>query len=247
MEKKVKILLVEDELIIADYMQECLNNYGYEVIDVCINYNEALTALANNTPDIVLLDITLKGDRNGIDLGNYINTKIQLPFVYITSHSDKATIDKAKQTLPYAYLIKPFDENDLYAAIETALMHFARRKEAAGEKEEGEKPVIIKDGIFVKHKGKFVKIQLNELFWLEANDNYVTLNTKAGQYVLKTTLKMLQDALPEYFVRTHRSYVINLHHIKSFDNEELVIDNKTLPVGKSHFADLLEKLKILQG
>lgn len=247
MEKNVKILLVEDELIIADYMQECLTNYGYDVIGVCINYNEAVAAMAGNLPDIVLLDITLKGEKSGIDLGAYINAKIQLPFVYITSHSDKATIDRAKQTLPYAYLIKPFDENDLYAAIETALMHFARRKETFGEKEEGEKPVIIKDGIFVKHKGKFVKIQLNELFWLEANDNYVTLNTQQGQYVLKTTLKMLQDALPGYFVRIHRSYVINLHHIKSFDSEELIIGNKSLPVGKSYFMDLMDKLKILQG
>lgn len=247
MEKNVKILLVEDELIIADYMQECLTNYGYDVIGVCINYNEAVAAMAGNLPDIVLLDITLKGEKSGIDLGAYINAKIQLPFVYITSHSDKATIDRAKQTLPYTYLIKPFDENDLYAAIETALMHFARRKETFGEKEEGEKPVIIKDGIFVKHKGKFVKIQLNELFWLEANDNYVTLNTQQGQYVLKTTLKMLQDALPGCFVRIHRSYVINLHHIKSFDSEELIISNKSLPVGKSYFTDLMDKLKILQG
>lgn len=247
MEKKVKVLLVEDELIIADYMQECLNNYGYDVIGICINYTDAIAALANNAPDIVLLDITLKGEKSGIDLGAYINAKMQLPFVFITSHSDRATIDKAKQTLPYAYLIKPFDENDLYAAIETALMHFAHRKDNTGEKEEGEKPVIIKDRIFIRHKGKFVKIQLNDLFWLEANDNYVTFNTQQGQYVLKTTLKILQDALPEYFVRTHRSYVINLHHIKSFDSEELVINNKTLPVGKIYFADLLEKLKILQG
>jgi len=247
MEKSVKILLVEDELIIADYMQECLQQFGYDITGICINYNEAVTALEANRPDIVLMDITLKGGKSGIDLAGYINRELQLPFVYITSHSDKGTIDKSKQTLPYAYLIKPFSENDLYAAIETALMQFGAKKAKEEEKTNEEKPIIIKDGIFIKNKGKFVKIQMNELLVLEANDNYATLHTVAGQYVLKTTLKTLQEALPDYFWRIHRSYVINLHHIKSFDYEEAVVGNKTLPIGKSYFPELMEKIKVLQG
>lgn len=88
---------------------------------------------------------------------------------------------------------------------------------------------------------------MNELLVLEANDNYATLHTVAGQYVLKTTLKTLQEALPDYFWRIHRSYVINLHHIKSFDYEEAVVGNKTLPIGKSYFPELMEKIKVLQG
>ena len=247
MEKNVKILLVEDELIIADYMQDCLQQFGYDVTGTCISYDEAVTAMQGNRPDIVLLDITLKGTRSGIDLAGYINRELQVPFVFITSHSDRGTIDKAKQTLPYAYLIKPFSEHDLYAAIETALMQFAEKKNAAEEKSNEEKPIIIKDGIFIKHKSKFVKIQLDELLVLEANDNYVTLHTLAAQYVLKTTLKTLLEALPEYFWRIHRSYIVNLHHIKSFDTEEAVVGNKALPVGKSYFPELLEKIKVLQG
>lgn len=247
MEKKIKILLVEDELIIADYMQECLQHFGYEVTGICISYNEAIEALNNTVPDIVLMDISLKGEKSGIDLAVFINRELQLPFVYITSHSDKATIDKAKQTLPYAYLIKPFSENDLYAAIETALMQYAAKKVEVADKENEEKPVIIKDGIFIKHKSKFVKVMLDDLLFIEANDNYATLHTHNNQYVLKTTLKTLQESLPGFFWRVHRSYVINLHHIKSFDAEEAVVGSKTLPVGKSYFPELLEKLKILQG
>lgn len=247
MEKAAKILLVEDELIIADYMQDCLQKFGYEVTGICINYQEAVEALAASKPDIVLLDITLKGPKSGIDLAAHINTAVKIPFVFITSHSDKNTIDKAKQTLPYAYLIKPFNEGDLYAAIETALMQFASRNAAKEEEKEEEKPIIIQDGIFIRYKGKFVKVQLDELLWVEANDNYITLYTDTVNYVLKTTLKTLLEALPGYFWRIHRSYAVNLHHVKSFDTEELTVGNKTLPVGKSYFGDLLEKLKILQG
>ncbi len=247
MEKGVKILLVEDELIIADYMQECLMQFGYDVIGTCISYSEAVISMEKSRPDIILMDITLKGGKSGIDLAGYINRELQLPFVYITSHSDRNTIDKAKQTLPYAYLIKPFSENDLYAAIETALMQFGAKKGNVEERANEEKPIVIKDGIFIKNKGKFVKIQMDELLVLEANDNYATLYTIAGQYVLKTTLKTLQEALPDCFWRIHRSYVINLRHIKSFDSEEAVVGNKTLPIGKSYFNELMEKIKVLQG
>lgn len=246
MENTVKILLVEDEMIIADYMQECLQNLGYKVLDICINYNEAVEALAQHKPDIVLLDITLKGSKTGIDLAKYIQENYNIPFVFASSHNDKNTIDKAKTTLPYAYLIKPFSQEDLYAVIETALMHFSRQKNKAVEESE-ENPVIINDAIFIRQKGKFIKLPLAEILYIEANDNYCSLISSANNYVLKTTLKNLLEALPDFFWRIHRSYVINLHHLKSFDAEEVTIENKVLPIGKSFHPMLLEKLKIVQG
>lgn len=246
MENTVKILLVEDELIIADYMQECLQNLGYEILEICINYNEAVDALTRLKPDIVLLDITLKGTKTGIDLAKYIQENYHIPFVFASSHNDKNTIDKAKTTLPYAYLIKPFSQDDLYAVIETALMHFSRQKNKAVEESE-ENPIIINDGIFIRQKGKFMKLLLAEILYIEANDNYCTLITKSNNYVLKTTLKSLLENLPEFFWRIHRSYVINLHHLNSFDNDEVIVINKALPLGKSFHSLLLEKLKIVQG
>jgi two-component system, LytTR family, response regulator LytT len=246
MEKKVQILLVEDELIIADYMQECLQKLGYEVCATCINYGEAVEALATYNPDVILVDITLKGNKTGIDLGNYIKQNYNVPFIFATSHSDKATIDKAKQTLPYAYLIKPFSEDDLYAVIETALMHYGRQQQKEAVNAD-ENPIIINDGIFIKNKGKYIKLTLEELLYIEANDNYCTISTTANNFVLKTTLKSLLDVLPEYFWRTHRSYIVNLHHLKSFDTETIYILNKSLPLGKSFYPLLIEKLKIVQG
>lgn len=243
---KVKILLVEDELIIADYMQECLQNLGYEVCETCLNYEEAIAALDKHKPDLALVDITLKGTKTGIDVGRYIKEHYSIPFVFATSHSDKATIDQAKQTLPYAYLIKPFSEEDLYAVVETALMHFGRQQQKAKE-EIDENPVIINDSVFIKHKSKFVKLRLEDIIYIEANDNYATLFTNTTSYVLKTTLKNLLDVLPEFFWRIHRSYIINLHHLNSFDVEELMVNNKSLPVGKSFYPLLVEKLKIVQG
>ena len=242
----IKILLVEDEFIIADYMQDCLQKLGYEVVGICLNYEEAVAALEKQKPDITLIDITLKGTKNGIDLAHYIKQYYNLPFIFATSHSDKGTIDKAKQALPYAYLIKPFSEEDLYAVIETALMHFGRQQQKEIEQTE-ESPIIINDGIFIKHKGKFIKLKVEEIIYIEASDNYAVLFTATTSYVLKTTLKNLLDALPDFFWRIHRSYIINLHHLTSFDLEELTVNNKILPVGKSFYPMLIDKLKIVQG
>ncbi len=243
---KVNILLVEDELIIADYMQDCLQKLGYAVQDICINYEEAIAALSKKTPDLVLVDITLKGSKSGIELGHYIKQHFAVPFVFATSHNDKDTIDRAKQAVPYAYLIKPFSEEDLYAVIEMALMHFGRLQQKE-QTELADNPVIINDGIFIKHKNRFVKLQLDELIYIEANDNYSILLTKQGKYTIKTSLKNLVAVLPEFFWRIHRSYLINLHHLKGFDAEEVTVDTQVLPMGKSFYPLLVEKLKIIQG
>jgi two-component system, LytTR family, response regulator LytT len=246
MEKKIQVLLIEDELIIADYMEACLQKLGYEVVDICIDFEEAIAALQQHKPDIVLVDITLKGTKTGIDVGNYIKQNHNIPFIFASSHSDKTTIDKAKQTLPYAYLIKPFSEEDLYAAIETALMHFAQKQQKE-KQESNDNPIIINDSIFIRHKGRFVKLQLDELLYIESEENYATLITKKGNYALKSTLKNMLDVLPDYFWRIHRSYLINLHHLNGFDAEEVTVDKKNLPLSRGFYPLLLEKLKVVQG
>jgi DNA-binding LytR/AlgR family response regulator len=242
--KKIQILLVEDEFIIADYIKECLHNLGYEVVAICTNYDDAITALKNINPDIAIIDISIKGSRNGIDIGNYISQYIKIPFVFASSHNDKATIDKAKQTQPYAYLIKPFTEEDLYAVIETALVQFGKQQQTIAEED---KPIIINDGIFVRHKSKFTKVILADIVYIESNDNYVTIFTTVAQYVLKNSLLHLINALPSYFLRTHKSYIVNLLRLKNFDTEELTVDTKTLPIGKSYYDAFIEKMKVVKG
>lgn len=244
MPKQIQVLIVEDEFIIADYIQGCLVNLGYDVVGICTNYDEAIVALQNHQPDIAIIDISIKGNKNGIDIANHITANLDIPFVFASSHGDKGTIDKAKQTRPAAYLVKPFTEEDLYAAIETALINFGSKKTKAEPEEE---IILINDGFFIRHKNKFIKILLEELMYAEANDNYVNLFTADTHYTLKTTLLKLQEVLPHYFLRIQKSYIVNLHQLKSFDAEEVVVNNKTLPIGKSYNEALFEKLKIVKG
>jgi two-component system, LytTR family, response regulator LytT len=243
MEKQVQILVVEDEMIVADYMQDCLQKLGYEVTDTCISHEEAVTALEKRKPDFVLVDITLRGSKSGIDLAQFINTHYQIPFAFVTSHGDRDTVDRAKLTLPCSYLIKPFNEEELYAAIETGLQQFAGRR--AGD---AEQLVIFNDAIFIKHKSRFVKIKTLDIIYAEASGNYASIVTFTAGYTLKTTLKNLLDTLPPTFIQVHKSYAVNVIHIKSFDADEIMLENnRALPVGKTHYPAMLEQLKFIKG
>ncbi len=240
----IRVLIIEDELIIADYMHECLTELGYTVVEICINYDEGVLAMHKLKPDIVLVDITLKGVKSGLDVANYIKQNFAIPFIFCTSHSDKGTIDAAQKTLPFAYLIKPFSKEDLYAVIETAITHFGIQQHK--DKSE-ENPIAINDSFFIKHKNAFVKLKFSEIVYIEANDNYVKFFTVQHNYLLKTTLKVLHDLLPKYFIRIHRSYIVNLNQLISFTPEEINLTNITLPIGKSYYSLLIDKIKIIQG
>jgi DNA-binding NarL/FixJ family response regulator len=124
--KKISVLVIEDNPLIAADIEQCLDNINFTVSGTAYNYADALIQLESNTPDVVLMDINLGEDRDGIDLGKIINDSYQIPFVYLTSNSDRMTIERAKITCPAGYIIKPFDEHDLLAAIEIALYNFSQ-------------------------------------------------------------------------------------------------------------------------
>jgi DNA-binding NarL/FixJ family response regulator len=128
---EIRILIVEDDPLIAADIKNCLNNIDFMVSAVVYNYDDALKELQKNTPDVVLTDINLGCEKDGIDLGELINKEFQLPFIFLTSHADRATIDRAKKVKPAGYIVKPFDERDLLVNLEIALYNYAQRNISA--------------------------------------------------------------------------------------------------------------------
>ena len=120
----MKVLIVEDEPAIAQDIEITLEDAGYEVVGIAGSSSKALDLLHSRKPDIALLDISIKGDRNGIELAHLINENYKIPFVFLTSFSDRDTIEKVKETFPYGYIVKPFKDSDLAPALEVALMRF---------------------------------------------------------------------------------------------------------------------------
>ncbi|MGF1556782.1 response regulator transcription factor [Paucihalobacter sp.] len=118
---KAKILIVEDEGLIAEDIKTNLERLGHTVVGIVMNGDRALDAIANPDIDLVLLDINIKGSLDGIDLATLIKEKYRIPFIYLTASSDDYTLEKAKATLPYGYIVKPFNEFDLKVNIDVAL------------------------------------------------------------------------------------------------------------------------------
>lgn len=119
-----KILIVEDEPLIAEDIKDLLSNVNYSVVGIAYNKTEALELLKNTSPDIALLDINLGGNQDGILIAEIINEKYNIPFLYLTSYSSKLILDKVKHTFPMGYIVKPFDEADLFTGVEIALSNF---------------------------------------------------------------------------------------------------------------------------
>ena len=117
----IKILVVEDEIIVAEDIGFRLKKLGYIVTATVASGEEAIEKVTENQPDLVLMDIVLKGDMDGVTAAEKIRSKVDIPTVFLTAYADDKTLQRAKLTNPFGYIIKPFQQNDLRVAIEIAL------------------------------------------------------------------------------------------------------------------------------
>ena len=119
--QRKQIFVVEDDADIIKSIKEGLEFHGYEMIGSAVSGEQALSMLEKITPDLILMDIQLMGDMDGVDTAKYVISKFKIPVVYLTGLTDNKIIEKAKLTEPYGYLVKPFDLSELKATIEIAL------------------------------------------------------------------------------------------------------------------------------
>lgn len=118
--RKVNIMIIEDESIVAMDLESRLKKLGYEVTGIYGDSDKAFNFLAVHTPDLILCDINIRGDRNGIDIAMHVREHKRVPLIFVTAHSDRATLEQAKMALPYGYIVKPYEDSDLVSAIEMA-------------------------------------------------------------------------------------------------------------------------------
>lgn len=126
----VRILVVEDEPLIADDIANQLRINDFEISAIAYDYEDAVYELKFNAPDAVVLDINLGAGKTGVDIAEVINEKYGLPFIYLTSYADKETLERAKRTEPLGYVVKPFDERNLIATLEIALYNFSQKQKS---------------------------------------------------------------------------------------------------------------------
>jgi len=237
LEQAIKILIVEDNVIIADDMQSMLEEIGYEIVDNVIVYEQAEEVLKTKHVDLVLIDIILASDKTGIDLGKHIRTNYNIPFIFVTSNSDRATVENAKMVKPNGYLVKPFEQQDLYTSIEIALANYNYSEKPGGKVNDQEEKVmsnsVLKDSIFVKKQHLYYRIQFEDIQFIKADNVYLEVNTIDKKFLVRSPLKDYLGKLPsQKFYRAHKSYIVNVDHIDAINSKDIMINNKLIPISK---------------
>lgn len=240
---KLKILIVEDEIVIADNIARILENLGYDVLEPAINYSEALETVEEELPDLCILDIQLAGSKDGVDLAWKLKEDYDLPFIFLTSNADPRTVERAKKLKPPAYLVKPFNRDDLYTSIEMALYNHqeARPSSDSTKKEQ----IRIKDALFVKDKDLFHKVPFADILFAKSEHVYVELYTSDNKkHLVRSTMNDFLESLPESFFRTHRSYAVNLDHLEAINSLNVHIGEHRIPIGKTYREELLRAVQL---
>ncbi len=237
----MKILLVEDEGIIAADMENMLSKMGYDVLETAMDYEEAIERLEEDTPDLILLDVNLGGKKDGIDLAAYINEKYGIPFIFTTSYSDGPTIERAKKVNPVSYLVKPFKQEQLFTAIEIGLYNYAKKEEKSADKTVESDNLVIKDAIFIKDKYRYTKLPLSEILWMKAENNYIEIHLADRKELIRVNLgQFLEKINKKNFFRTHKSYAVNLDYLTRLEPTAVFILNTEIPITKVYAEQLKE-------
>lgn len=224
---KKTILIVEDDFLNRRLSKKVLLENGYEVLEAK-NTTEALDVLKKEAISFVILDINLgENEQNGISLGQQIQDKFSIPFIYLTAYENPDIINKAIATSPYSYLTKPFKNSDLIAAVEIAI-----RQSAYFPKQ--------KAFIYVKEGDYNVKLEEEKIDYIESEGNYLLFYTDQKVYKIRSTIKNILSELSESnFIQTHRAYIVNKNKIEKFTNKSLIIGSANIPISENY----LDKIK----
>lgn len=248
---KTNVLVVEDESIVSKDIQNSLKKLGYNVIGSADTGEKAIDLAVNLDPDVVLMDIMLKGDINGIEAAENIKEHINVPVIYLTAYADEGTLSRAKITEPYGYIIKPFKEIDIHTSIEMAIYKHSKEKDVRKERDMLYSIVEGKDDtnfVFVKSNSRLVKVKTEDIYFVEALKDYVVINTFTTRYTIHSTMKEIERKLPsEQFLRVHRSFIVRLDKIAAIEQPNIILENdkKVIPIGGSYKDVLSSRINLV--
>ena len=243
---KITVLIVEDDPIIAADLRYHMQDFGYSPFPPVNNAADALLLLNNATPDLVLIDVSLEGEQDGIELAGLIKQQDDLPIIFLTAHHDRKTIDRIKATRPSAYLVKPLQVHNLQTSIELALYNHSHGRLATESDEATSDDFVSGVHFFMKVKNQLRKVHLDEIHALEAYDNYSFVHTGDQKHIIGSTLKELEQKLANHqFVRIHRSFIVNLKAVEGIEDDVVFVKGLKIPIGKTYKEEFMKRIQLL--
>ena len=239
--RTIKVLIVEDNLIVAKDISSNLEEMGCEICETLVAGEQVLPFLDKDVPDIILMDIMLKGKLDGISTVHLIQKHYSIPIIYLTANTDDHSFEQAKATKPFAFIEKPFTKKALKRTIELLI------EQISSESETDTDSFILKDRVFVRENNNtMVKINLENILYIEAERAYCKITTSEKTYLITSSLGNLEEKLSSPFLmRVHRSYLVNLQQIDRIEENTISIGSKIITVSRSYWKDFLNRVKII--
>lgn len=227
--KELKVLVVEDEILIAENISDTLKSFGIELIKLSHDKASAIETFNHFCPNIVLLDIRMEGETTGLEIGDFLQSK-NTPFMYITSHSDMAMMQKIIKTKPFAYLSKPIKKTDLLANL---LLFTENLKNQTS------------NTLTIKDNNTSFLLNLSEIKYVKSEGNYITIFCDNDKYVFRKNIESFYNELNQNdFYKPHRSYIVNLSKVKSYTKKEILVDDVEIPISRLLVNDFITRIKV---
>ncbi len=238
------IFLVEDNLSFALEIEMLIQQLGYGFSGQVDNAQDAIEGIESKLPDLVLVDIGIKGQGNGIELATYLEKK-NIPFIFITQSRDRTTYASAQALKPIAYLVKPFDLLTLQSTLEEAVRKLEANKKrvdaAAGMENDQE-------SFYIRNNNVLNRIEFSDIYWIKSDGNYCNIHTEKKKYVTKVSLVSMMKKLEKLeFIRVHKQFIVPIRRIENINlfNNLLYIGDKMIPIGRSYKSSLVKQLNLI--
>lgn len=250
----MKILIAEDEKLIADQLIGQLNDIGYSAIELVSNSTDAILCFNKTEPDLVILDIGLRDSKlDGIELSKKLQAIRPFPCIFLSGFSDEVTLSRVKSVAHSDFLIKPCSTRQLYVSIDRAIDNFAENKSITNQLS-GCHYIPTNDSFFVRGtNGAYEKVTMKTLQWIESVRGGCEIYVESGKhYMLTASLNsfLLQFQHPS-LLRVHRSYVVNRDKVIAHKDKSLIFDingtTKIIPCSQAYWTEIKNQFKTLKS
>jgi DNA-binding LytR/AlgR family response regulator len=222
----IKIYIVEDIAISRMSLETMLEENNYEVAGSAATAEIAWKELQQKATDLILLDINLAGEKNGVWLGQQVRKHLNIPIVYLTAFGDQQTLKEVLDTNPNGYLMKPYQEPTLLTTINIALANFLENQKKSNTLEK-----VFNDFVFIKEKHTKVKIYINDIYYIKSEGNYIEIKLKEKTHVVRNKLLEFKKELPNnLFYQSHQRYLVNINKVDILKKDIVIMKNQEIPL-----------------
>lgn len=239
--EKARILVVEDQVVVAKSIEAMVIDHGLEVVAICRSGEEALAFMDQSAADIIIMDIKLEGKMDGIQAAAKIRELYRAPVIYLSDYTDHATVRKAKTTMPVNFLAKPFTESDLMRAIDIAIYNSNASRAVESSSDNDDEFVFLKTG-----PQAYSRLEYNNIIYLEADRSYCNIQGVDKLHTVSMSMAAVAEQLnAARFIKIYRKYIINIRKARELQGSEVIVAGYRLPVSDQHRAELMARLKVL--